>query len=683
MSVTIDASQNVPSVSASASAPCVPIIGIYGISGAGKSHLLKSLQQVLRSGDFHFFEGADEIAKLAQDDLQHFQSLEQPTKEHLRQLAITKIQEKCAADRKGGVVAGHFMLWSNEMRSPIIVCTKQDLQTFTHIIYLNTDPGVIAQRRRNDLSKQRGILPLEDLHQWQEAEKEGLREVCYRNGILFTAVSTENINTSSITVLLSNFQTYSEDTNMMQAKARLHQIMALKIHPTKTMLVFDADRTLSTIDTGHLIWQQQCEKPEKNVSPLEAIFTSRLDYSHTAFRQAALLYQERYQPGSLDTVCREVASKVDLYPEMKLLLRQALREEYSGAVVITCGLQLVWEKILSRHGFSSVSVIGAGRLDDTVIDGKVKAALVTLLRESYGVRVTAFGDSPLDLQMLSRADRAVVVVGHEMNRSKRMDLELGLAINDGLLKAEQAVLSPGASPRLNTQILPTVLLTEPRFLNDVFHGNLRHTELRIIDTTSRGAAKILMTSMRDATISGPALRNAHHRAGWYLATEILPDVLGLEEYAIAHVQGHSTRGHRIRDEDKTLIVALMRGGEPMALGVSEALRSASFLHAKHASDITSGHLHRTSAVILVDSVINNGDTMIEFVRHVHELCNAVAIVALVGVVQSGSIDKLKQSHESLRHPRFSMIALRISENKFTGRGGTDTGNRLFNTTSLN
>ena len=60
----------------------------------------------------------------------------------------------------------------------------------------------------------------------------------------------------------------------------------------------------------------------------------------------------------------------------------------------------------------------------------------------------------------------------------------------------------------------------------------------------------------------------------------------------------------------------MRGGEPMALGVNEALPSASFLHAKHAPDITADQLKPASAVILVDSVINNGKTMVEFVTRV-------------------------------------------------------------------
>ena len=86
------------------------------------------------------------------------------------------------------------MLWSDNTRSPITVCTRKDLQTFTHIVYLNTDAELIAHRRRNEPSKQRGTLSTRKLRVWQKAEKADLRDACYRNGILFTALITENVH---------------------------------------------------------------------------------------------------------------------------------------------------------------------------------------------------------------------------------------------------------------------------------------------------------------------------------------------------------------------------------------------------------------------------------------------------------------------------------------------------------
>ncbi len=75
-----------------------------------------------------------------------------------------------------------------------------------------------------------------------------------------------------------------------------------------------------------------------------------------------------------------------------------------------------------------MKVIGGGRIaDGIVVTAAVKGALVTRLREAK-MDVWAFGDSPLDLDMLRNANQAVVVVGEEQTRSNTMDSSLAAAI---------------------------------------------------------------------------------------------------------------------------------------------------------------------------------------------------------------------------------------------------------------
>jgi uracil phosphoribosyltransferase len=139
----------------------------------------------------------------------------------------------------------------------------------------------------------------------------------------------------------------------------------------------------------------------------------------------------------------------------------------------------------------------------------------------------------------------------------------------------------------------------------------------------------------------------------------------------------------VKSENEILIVALMRGGEPMAFGVNEALPSAQFLHAKEPEYVTSAHLSGRSAVILVDSVINSGDTIMQFVEWIHETNPKIPIVAMTGVLQEEAVKRLGEFHQGLPvYQPFTLVALRTSENKYTGKGGTDTGHRLFNTTYL-
>lgn len=63
--------------------------------------------------------------------------------------------------------------------------------------------------------------------------------------------------------------------------------------------------------------------------------------------------------------------------------------------------------------------------------------------------------------------------------------------------------------------------------------------LGIFDATHRAAAQLLISPMCDATVFDPMLRQAHANVGRYLATEYVSELIGLENYALPHVQGHN------------------------------------------------------------------------------------------------------------------------------------------------
>ncbi|KAI9776078.1 MAG: hypothetical protein M1839_000591 [Geoglossum umbratile] len=448
----------------------------------------------------------------------------------------------------------------------------------------------------------------------------------------------------------------------------------------------DADRILAAEDTGALFWKRisSSRRPGDEDYPLKTLFSSQLGYSYTAFRQATLLYEETADDQEFDALCQDVASAVTMHPEFVSLLQLVAEQEHVGAVIVTCGLRRVWDKVLEREGLSkTVKVIGGGRIaDGFVVTTAVKAALVARLRDAHQVYVWAFGDSLLDLEMLSKADQAIVVVGEEQTRSKTMDAALMKAIDNDGLRARQAVLPSNASPRLDTTKLPLIQLTEHQFVDSVLRRRSRYAGIQVLHATDRNAAKLLMTPTRDAKVAGPVLREAHRRVGWYLATEFLADVIGVEEYPIAHVQGHHTSGYRLFHEQQTSIVALMRGGEAMALGVNEVFPLAMFIHASRPDDIMLHHLQGQCTVLLVDSVVNSGKTVAQFVQHVRNLHATIRIVVIAGVAQAQSVSEGSLAEALARHAKLSLVALRLSDNKFTGRGTTDTGNRLFNTTHL-
>lgn len=298
--------------------------------------------------------------------------------------------------------------------------------------------------------------------------------------------------------------------------------------------------------------------------------------------------------------------------------------------------------------------------------------------------VWAFGDSPLDLPMLAQADEAIVVTGEVELRSKSMESALLEAIKIDGLRARQVLLPWNTPPLLNISQLPSVDLFKKESVDYVLFDLPYNTgsTFELHHATSRNSAKLLATRMRDAAVAGPCLRTAHQNVGWYLATEFLTKVVGLEECPITHVQGNTTDGYRLYKEERTLIVPLMRGGEAMAFGVNQAFPLARFVHASRPEDITIRHLQSIHNVILVDSVVNSGKSVIEFTRYLRDLRPTTRVIVVTGVIQKDSTLEGSIICEYGRRAELELIALRISDNKFVGSGGTDTGNRLFNTKNL-
>ena len=154
-----------------------------------------------------------------------------------------------------------------------------------------------------------------------------------------------------------------------------------------------------------------------------------------------------------------------------------------------------------------------------------------------------------------------------------------------------------------------------------------------------------------------------------LANELAPCVTN-----IPHVQGGLAQAVGIKDAHLITILALMRGGEPMARGVFDIFPQATFVHYREENncatclpDLT-GHV-----VILVDSVINSGASIRRAVNAIINSCSRIFVVA--GVMQAQASIELPREFPMVR-----FYSLRISDNQYTGRGVTDTGNRLFGTT---
>jgi uracil phosphoribosyltransferase/phosphoserine phosphatase/adenylate kinase len=660
------------------------VIGIYGISGSGKSFILEIMRQDLDSAEFIFFEGSEVIDSLVPGGLEAFRASNAEKQSNFRIEAINFIKNDTSISGKTAVVTGHLMFWSEIDNAPKAVYTSGDLDTFTHIIYVQIPIETISRRIASDSEKPRTVSSMESLRKWQDAELLNLRNLCRQHDILFLAVSEGRDLILKLKNLVLYFsQQATAEENIAIVRARIDQVLALPIsEDLETVLVLDGDKTLAAEDTGTLFWQElaRTRPAASSECPLKDLFSGPMGYSDAAFRQVTLLYEEATDATDFDVICRTVASSVTLHPEIVSLLGLVAAQKHVGAIVATCGIGLVWDKVLERYGLShAVKVIGSGRISDGfIVTASVKASVVSHLQDIAQLYVWAFGDSPLDIPMLKKADQAIVVVGEEKTRSFTMDSALSEAIDKGELQARQLLLPGHSSPRLDTKRLSLISLKDQELIYCIFSRR----PFQLLQATEKAAAKILMAPMRDAAVAGPSLREAHANVGRYLATEYVSQLIGLEEYDIAHVQGHSMTGHRLCNEHRTSIVALMRGGEAMAFGINEVFPKAMFIHASCADDIKLHHIQGQATVILVDSVANSGKTLIEFIKRVGRLEAKIRIVVVVGVVQADAVAETHVLAKVMRRHEVSMVALRVSENKFTGTKTTDTGNRLFNTTHL-
>lgn len=104
-----------------------------------------------------------------------------------------------------------------------------------------------------------------------------------------------------------------------------------------------------------------------------------------------------------------------------------------------------------------------------------------------------------------------------------------------------------------------------------------------------------------------------------------------------------------------------------------------YLHAKNPTDIKDEHLEGRVNLILVDSVVNSGKSIAEFVKHFRNLHATIRIVVVAGVVQADCASGVLSQTMAGSYDTLSIVTLHVSKNKYTGSGVTDTGNRLFTT----
>lgn len=338
------------------------VIGLYGVPGAGKTFLMNKLKQQLGEERFVFFEGSEVIASVTTGGLDAFKKLDESEKAEYRKLAVQKIKSTCSETRKVGIVTGHLSFWNDERCDhPMKVVTESDLDTFTHILYLNTPVHRITEQRKKDTERLRPSVSESRLCEWQNYEIKELSSLCLDKNIMLAYVWSGL--RCKLSTFIRDIECHDEEYNMAVANDCLDKILSNHSDDVQTVLFLDADKTLSEDDTSKTFWTI-LEDLTGVHNPLGRLF-NKMRYTYAAFRQAMMYYEDEVSDDDFCSVCEDIASEINLYPQISLLLKKAVEHKHVCPVIVTSGLRLVWEKVIDREGLAHVvKVIGGGRIDD-------------------------------------------------------------------------------------------------------------------------------------------------------------------------------------------------------------------------------------------------------------------------------------------------------------------------------
>ncbi|MHA1427456.1 MAG: uracil phosphoribosyltransferase [Candidatus Helarchaeota archaeon] len=202
--------------------------------------------------------------------------------------------------------------------------------------------------------------------------------------------------------------------------------------------------------------------------------------------------------------------------------------------------------------------------------------------------------------------------------------------------------------------------------------------MTIYDFTNRKAIQLLATQSRRMDMTPWELSCIHQDMGKFMAYQIIEE-LELEDCEINHPQGKKL-GKCIKNEEDIIILAFYRAGIYMSDGIRHVFQSSPTYSIKctRSEGLSEQELNNLPSfeektVILADSVINTGKTIIPVIQQIQQL-NPRQIIVTCLVIFHKTVEKLDKLF-----PEIKFYFARISTNFYVGKGKIDTGNRIFGT----
>jgi adenylate kinase len=153
-------------------------IGLYGISGTGKTTVIKGLTAI--TNKLIWLEGSKLVLEAAGSSPEDFRKLPSHLKYKLREKAIEKAFEIQKRENKDLIIDGHVIFATQNGFENAM--TEKDKLFYTEYIYLMPPVGIVHSRLQADKSRKRNYS-IEVIEKWMAQEVEELRSFCIANSI--------------------------------------------------------------------------------------------------------------------------------------------------------------------------------------------------------------------------------------------------------------------------------------------------------------------------------------------------------------------------------------------------------------------------------------------------------------------------------------------------------------------
>ena len=149
-------------------------IGLYGVSGTGKTTILREVSKLTNKAIW--LEGSKLVTDAAGINLEYFKKLSDQEKYFYRESAIETAQKIQSIECKHIIIDGHMVFTKGENDFENVM-TDKDASFYTDYIYLNLPPEIIFKRLQSDRARKRSYSQI-TIKNWIDFELNEIKKFC-------------------------------------------------------------------------------------------------------------------------------------------------------------------------------------------------------------------------------------------------------------------------------------------------------------------------------------------------------------------------------------------------------------------------------------------------------------------------------------------------------------------------